>query len=165
MAEQGKRRWPITLFHWLCLLAGLGIIFNSMGWIVAILILFGLPFLALHMIALIAGMERYERSSRLLMVWSVSFIIFALCRPDYGDTGPSYTGLSTLLYRLGLSETYGVSDDAGYPYIVLGAVLLPIVDILILTGFRLRFSELFTRHRPEEPVRTWWNNRDGSKDS
>ena len=129
----------------------------GMGWVSALFIWVWVPLLLFHVLVILAARSSYPRSSILMALWSVLFIVFALIRPDSSDVD-EYTAASNILYMLGLRESVQTVADATLAY-SLGAAL-PVLDLLILL-----WPPVHRRLADNDSVRSWWNNRDGSKDS
>lgn len=97
-------RYLIAASHLFVALVTLGIMLNSMGWLLVFSAIFWVPVLLLHLYAIYRGTKAYPNVAWLLLLSTVGFLLFALARYDGGDTG-GYTGLTSLLARMGLRDS------------------------------------------------------------
>jgi len=120
-------RMLLTLFFILTTLAGMIIMLMSMGWMFLIFGIVLFPTIILHFIAGIKTLRRFPYLGPGLLVGSISFLGFSLCRPDMDDVG-QYTGLSSLLNAM--DPQHGKYVQSLY-YSFFGAILFLIFTITL----------------------------------
>jgi hypothetical protein len=120
----------VAVIHSVLLLLGLALMLSSFGWLLFLSALFWVATLILHVVAIHRVFKAYPAGSRMLWWSSGVFLIFVLARYDGSDAG-GFTGLSCLLWRVGVLHTSFVEGWG----ILQGAYLL--LPLMVLIDWRV----------------------------
>ena len=90
------KKTSLTLLFWLSTFVAMIIMFMSVGWLLITVGLALIPVIILHIIAGTRAINRSTFLGNWILISSLTFLAFALARPDFDDVN-EYSGLSSLM--------------------------------------------------------------------
>ena len=122
----------ITLLYIATTILSIIIMGMSIGWMLVLFGIFFLPVVVVHIIAGSRALKRLPALRKEIIISSLSFLILSLVRFDMDDAD-AYTGYSALLYHLGLRESQYATPWGSFYYVSVGLfVFLLIYDIRLM---------------------------------
>ena len=121
------KKTGLSLLFWLTTVAALIIMFMSVGWLLITVGLILIPIIIVHIIAGTRGLNRAPFLGKWVLISSLTFLAFALARPDFDDVH-EYSGLSSLMNFLDSKSLKYVQSTN---YFFIPAIILILATVAI----------------------------------
>ena len=121
------KKTGLSLLFWLTTFAALIIMFMSAGWLLITVGLALIPVIILHILAGTKAISRSAFLGKWILISSLTFLAFALARPDFDDVH-EYSGLSSLMNFLDSKSDKYVQSTS---YYFIPAIILILATVAI----------------------------------
>jgi len=121
------KKTGLSLLFWLTTFAALIIMFMSAGWLLITVGLALIPVIILHILAGTRAINRSTFLGKWILISSLTFLAFALARPDFDDVH-EYSGLSSLVNFLDSKSDKYVQSTS---YYFIPAIILILATVAI----------------------------------
>ena len=121
------KKTGLSLLFWLTTFAALIIMLMSAGWLLITVGLALIPVIILHILAGTKAISRSTFLGKWILISSLTFLAFALARPDFDDVH-EYSGLSSLVNFLDSKSDKYVQSTS---YYFIPAIILILATIAI----------------------------------
>ena len=138
------KKTGLSLLFWLTTFAALIIMFMSAGWLLITVGLALIPVIILHILAGTRAINRSTFLGKWILISSLTFLAFALARPDFDDVH-EYSGLSSLVNFLDSKSDKYVQSTSYY--------FIPAIILILATVAIDIYVVVMSRKPPPVPLK------------